>query len=63
MNLTADTILAKLRDCTTAAEIEAVANHHRAEVIAMRTADPARFHHVVNAKAYYLERLKHAASA
>lgn len=59
MNPTADTILAKLRDCATAADIEAVASQHRAEVIAMRTADPARFHHVVNAKAYYLERLRH----
>lgn len=63
MNPTADRILAKLRDSATAADIHAVADRHRAEVVAMKTSDPARFHHVVNAKAYYLERLRHAASA
>lgn len=55
MNPAADTILAKLRNSATAADIEAVASKHRAEVMAMRTSDPARYHHIVNAKAYYLK--------
>lgn len=59
MNPTADSILAKLRSSTTAADIHAVADKHRAEVMAMKTSDPARFHQIVNAKAYYLERLRH----
>jgi len=59
MNATADMILANLRTSATAADIHAVADNHRAEVMAMRKSDPARFHHIVNAKAYYLERLKH----
>ena len=57
MNPTADAILAAIRACGTTAEINAVADKHRAAVMAMRKSDPARFHHIVNAKAYYLERL------
>ena len=60
MNPTADIILAALRSCATPADVEAVANKHRAEVVAMRASDPARFHHVVNAKAYYLKGLRNA---
>lgn len=58
MNTTADAILAAIRACGTAAEIHAVADKHRADVMAMQKSDAARFHHIVNAKAYYLESLR-----
>lgn len=58
MNPTADAILAKLRACGTPAEIHAVADQHRADVMAMKKSDAARYHHIVNAKAYYLEGLR-----
>ena len=59
MNPTADIILAALRSCATPADVEAVANKHRAEVVAMRASDPVRYTHIINAKAYYLEGLRH----
>ncbi len=58
MNPLADTIIAKLRQCTTAGEIERLASGNRSEVMAMKETDPARFWHVVNAKAYYLKWMK-----
>ena len=58
MNPTADEILTAIRACTTAEQIEAVAAKYRARVVEMKTKDPARFHHVVNAKEVYMKRLK-----
>lgn len=58
MNPLADTIIQCLRDATTAAEIEAVATKYRADVAKMKDSDPARWHHVVNAKRIYMQRLK-----
>lgn len=60
MNPLADTILDCLRTCTTAGDIHRVADQYRAEVMAMKGTDPARFHHIVNAKAYYLEAIRSA---
>ena len=54
MNKTADTILEAIRSCKTAADIHKTAAKHRAAVMAMKSTDTARFHHIVNAKAYYL---------
>lgn len=58
MNPLADTIIQCLREATTAAQIEAVATKYRADVAKMKTDDPARWHHVVNAKREYMRRLK-----
>ena len=56
MNPLADTIIDRLRTCKTAGDIHSVADHYRADVVAMK--GTARYHHIVNAKAYYLEALR-----
>jgi hypothetical protein len=60
MNTLADTIIEALRGAKTAGEIEQIASTHRAEVMAMQASDPARYHHVLNAKRYYMTRIRNA---
>jgi len=54
----ADQILTQFRQATTADDINLIASKYRAEVQQMKGADPPRYHHLVNAKAYYLKGLK-----
>ena len=58
MNPLADLILERIRQATTAGEIERIADEHRAEVMAMKATDTARHNHIVNAKAYYLKQMR-----
>lgn len=51
----AATIISKLREAKNAGEIEQIASTYRAEVLKMK--GTARFHHIVNAKAYYLKQV------
>jgi len=58
MNPTADAAIAEFRACTTAEQIERTAAKYRAQVMAMKDSDPARYHHVLNAKRWYMKGLK-----
>jgi len=58
MNPLAEIILAELRDAETADEVHSIAAKRRAEVMAMKDTDTARFHHIVNMKKLRLEDLE-----
>jgi hypothetical protein len=53
----ADAAIEDFRACTTTEEIEAVANKYRPHLAEIKADDAARFHHVVNAKTYYLKQV------